>query len=213
MSDVSGPIYHPHTQDDEPTLRRGDGNADGWVEYLQQMLNNRNVGALGVDGYFGEDTYEAVRSFQADNGLAVDGIVGDQTWAALQDEDARLPATDGRPPHSFEEQGPEARWLTGAPIAAYLPDSDIVFLDAVNTGNVSIPAGDFQAVVRITTEDHHEVTGHMPVLASGEAVAPGELLHFGFAQVHTLVGPGTHRIDAYLPAELGGDETHRTFSV
>lgn len=36
-----------------------------------------------VDGYFGADTSQAVKDFQAKNGLAVDGIVGPQTWAAL----------------------------------------------------------------------------------------------------------------------------------
>ena len=41
--------------------------------------------ALGIaaDGYFDERTYRAVTSFQTENGLAVDGIVGPETSAAL----------------------------------------------------------------------------------------------------------------------------------
>ncbi|MCX7747885.1 MAG: spore cortex-lytic enzyme [Clostridia bacterium] len=36
-----------------------------------------------VDGIYGYSTYQAVRSFQAKNGLRVDGVAGSQTLAAL----------------------------------------------------------------------------------------------------------------------------------
>jgi peptidoglycan hydrolase-like protein with peptidoglycan-binding domain len=48
-----------------------------------QTLLNRHGQAVEVDGEFGEQTEAAVRSFQRAKGLAVDGIVGDQTWTAL----------------------------------------------------------------------------------------------------------------------------------
>jgi hypothetical protein len=64
-------------------LRRGDGVSHGCssVRELQQLLSHRyNV---AVDGQFGPGTEAAVRQFQADNGLVVDGLVGPATWALL----------------------------------------------------------------------------------------------------------------------------------
>lgn len=61
----------------------------GWtgaeVKRLQQALINKgySCGTAGVDGSFGSDTDAAVRKFQSDRGLAVDGIVGPVTQTAL----------------------------------------------------------------------------------------------------------------------------------
>jgi peptidoglycan hydrolase-like protein with peptidoglycan-binding domain len=46
---------------------------------------------ISADGYFGKQTEEAVRAFQKENSLTVDGIVGQKTWAAL------LPASERKP--------------------------------------------------------------------------------------------------------------------
>lgn len=61
----------------------------GWtgaeVKRLQQALIDKgySCGSAGVDGSFGSDTDAAVRKFQTDRGLAVDGIVGPVTQTAL----------------------------------------------------------------------------------------------------------------------------------
>jgi len=57
------------------------------VEDVQQRLLRLGyeLGASGVDGVFLGETYEAVRSFQRSRGLAENGVVGPETWAALVD--------------------------------------------------------------------------------------------------------------------------------
>jgi peptidoglycan hydrolase-like protein with peptidoglycan-binding domain len=52
------------------------------VRSIQYLLNARRSD-LVVDGIFGSKTTAAVRVFQSEHGLTVDGIVGNQTWPAL----------------------------------------------------------------------------------------------------------------------------------
>lgn len=52
------------------------------VRWIQYQLNSKGYN-LAVDGIWGNRTEEAVRAFQADHGLAVDGIVGKLTIAEL----------------------------------------------------------------------------------------------------------------------------------
>lgn len=58
------------------------GSDGGGVYLLQQKLTNRGIN-VGMDGNFGPLTEAAVRLFQQEKGLTVDGIVGKATWAAL----------------------------------------------------------------------------------------------------------------------------------
>ena len=53
-----------------------------FVEILQHLLRARGSG-LKVDGIFGVVTEEAVRRFQGNQGIGVDGIVGPVTWSRL----------------------------------------------------------------------------------------------------------------------------------
>lgn len=65
------------------TLSNGDKGKQ--VETLQILLmaDGYDVGKAGADGVFGNNTESAVKKFQSDNQLVVDGIVGKNTWNAL----------------------------------------------------------------------------------------------------------------------------------
>ena len=53
------------------------------VTEIQSRLKRWGYYDGSVDGIYGYQTYTAVRYFQSNNGLAVDGIVGDRTLEAL----------------------------------------------------------------------------------------------------------------------------------
>lgn len=48
------------------------------VSFIQKLL-----GGLSLDGIFGKETEKAVKEFQAEHGLVVDGKVGTKTWGEL----------------------------------------------------------------------------------------------------------------------------------
>lgn len=62
-------------------LRRGDKGAD--VLVMQSLLAHLYGAAIEEDGSFGGATERAVRKFQADSGLSVDGVCGGATWGKL----------------------------------------------------------------------------------------------------------------------------------
>ena len=64
-----------------PVIRQGSLGA--YVLVLQDSLNFLGYGTGGLDGIFGAGTRTAVQSFQRQNALTVDGIVGCATWTAL----------------------------------------------------------------------------------------------------------------------------------
>ena len=71
-----------------PVLRNGSNGYN--VTLIQSLLNDAGYGSLVEDGIFGVRTDAAVKQFQKDRNLIVDGIVGSQTWGAL------VPPTIGR---------------------------------------------------------------------------------------------------------------------
>jgi Putative peptidoglycan binding domain len=100
----------------EPLLRLHDGfmhtspDLAPAVRRVQRALRRYRPEVL-VDGLFGPGTAEAVRDFQRDHDLPVDGVVGPRTWQALE-----------RPPGLAEDGVPfvDARSLEAAELLADL---------------------------------------------------------------------------------------------
>lgn len=67
-----------------PTLKKG--SKGEYVQLLQTKLImlGYDLGSYGADGDFGSKTMAAVKAFQKDSGLTVDGVVGEKTWEALE---------------------------------------------------------------------------------------------------------------------------------
>lgn len=59
------------------------GSRGNEVIQIQTRLKRWGYYNGAIDGIYGQGTYQAVRKFQANNGLSVDGVAGKQTLAAL----------------------------------------------------------------------------------------------------------------------------------
>lgn len=62
------------------------GSISNYVCIAQDNLNTLGYNTGGLDGIFGAITQTAVRDYQERKGLAVDGIVGCNTWRSLQED-------------------------------------------------------------------------------------------------------------------------------
>jgi hypothetical protein len=65
------------------TIKSGSKGNDTktWQKYLKSQ--GYDIGSSGADGIFGAKTLAATKQYQKDKGLAVDGIVGKNTWASM----------------------------------------------------------------------------------------------------------------------------------
>lgn len=74
-------IWRGYAFGQERNLYWGSSGPD--VTRVQALLNKWGYYHGPIDGYYSGGTFQAVKEFQRKNGLAVDGVVGPQTWAAL----------------------------------------------------------------------------------------------------------------------------------
>ncbi len=139
-----------------------EGSEGRQVQLLQQALGN-----VSVDGVFGPETEEAVKSFQARSGLTADGIVGPQTTAALR--------------------GGSAHSALTASIASVSP-SEASATDAVNTSGEAVSGN---AVERLQNALHLPVDGNFG--PETEAAVRRLQARHGLS-VDGVVGPATWNV-------------------
>ncbi len=77
---TNAPAFH---QPDAAMTLSKIGSRGAEVSAIQQALKDRGLFNEDVTGYYGNVTYEAVKKFQRQQGLQVDGIAGPQTLKAL----------------------------------------------------------------------------------------------------------------------------------
>lgn len=74
------PVPEPTTK---PTLRKGDAGPYVTLAQTELLQRGYDLGSYGADGKFGNATEKAVKQFQQDWGLSVDGVIGPRTWEML----------------------------------------------------------------------------------------------------------------------------------
>lgn len=105
-----------------PLLRRGDRLP---TVAVAQILVNRTMTSgtyIDVDGRFGRNTREAVRNFQrSQRTLGVDGVIGQNTWAALTKKDTIkiIDSVDVTNPSDQGVEDNDIRVAGGNPIVNY----------------------------------------------------------------------------------------------
>lgn len=113
------------------------------VEDVQRRLLalGHDLGRTGVDGVFLARTADAVRSFQADRGLAGDGVVEASTWAALVDATFSLGDRMIYLRHPFFH-GADVRALQTALAVLGFPSGDV---DGIFGRSTEVAVREFQA--------------------------------------------------------------------
>ena len=203
---------------DNPTLRRGDETGDGWVEYLQEVLNY-NLLFLGtstqveINGRFDDATDAAVREYQRLQHITADGVVGDQTWASLRGEQPEPIGTDGRAPHSFVQEGDHAtifRERSFGYTQHREPQADGLVLYCANTGSTTLEARSHTANCAASSPAI-SIDCDLVLVPDGQSVAPGDT--FWFESENVVLEPGEYSFTVTLPDALGGESMTGTFTV
>src|SRR4051794_33336948 len=189
---------------DEPTLREGDHEADGWIRYLQSTLAYYGH-SVEASGRFDAPTKHAVIAFQKERHLLGDGVVGNQTWAALRGEAAQHAGTDGKAAHTHEEHGARVEWLVQQWPPSYDSSGDSLTLWAINVGSVEIADDHVRAHVTVRGHQGEAIVQEVGLRGFTDRVAkPGDTMYAMVDHVmHTTQG-GLLQVACRLPEDVGG---------
>lgn len=110
------------------------GSQGSDVTELQKLLN-QNGYSLDTDGIFGSKTQAAVKDYQQKNNLSVDGIVGNNTWGALNTASTATPNT----PAQTETKAPTFEY------GAYTPSDTVSQAEALLQQQMAQKPGAYQS--------------------------------------------------------------------
>ena len=114
------------------------------VKKLQELLNSNGNYNLAVDGIFGKNTLAAVKDYQQKNSLAVDGIVGANTWGALTKAQDTTPATPTAP---AQTETPKFSY------EAYKPSDAVTQAEALLKQHIAQKPGDYTSAWQTQLND------------------------------------------------------------
>jgi peptidoglycan hydrolase-like protein with peptidoglycan-binding domain len=111
----------------EPTLQSG--STGGAVRELQVALQETGNDPGSIDGVFGSQTEAAVKAFQAERGITVDGIVGPITWRNIDefaefDEPVLREGSTGLPVRRAQSRLTAAGFDTGGVDGVFGPQTE-----------------------------------------------------------------------------------------
>jgi len=198
----------------EPTLRHGDTGNEGWVEYLQGLLILEGHDTVTKNGSFDDATLDAVQKYQLHNGLLADGVVGNQTWAALRRADPQMAGTDGRERGTYVEDTREARWVYDEEMVLVDAAADELLFIAINVGSAPLDASTLaNATCRITPPQGDAFDMELvPRNESGSTTEAGNLFFYVASNVNAIPA-GRYKAEAWLPEELSGDRSESHFEI
>ena len=125
------------------------GSKGSNVTELQKLLNNNGYN-LAVDGDFGKNTQNAVKDYQQKNGLAVDGIVGTNTWGTLTKAPDTSAATQTTTPAASTATQPEAPKFD---YEAYTPSDTVAQAEALLQQQMAQKPGAYQSAWQAQLND------------------------------------------------------------
>jgi len=144
------------------TIKLGSTGSD--VTLCQEKLNLLGS-KLTVDGDFGPKTHDAVLGFQHAQGLVVDGIVGPDTWAAL---DAAVAALD--PANSSPIPGVEFHDRRGFAVQAHGPSGIWRVTDRLITDVTGVCLHQTACQLGERVERYDTVGAHFAVTRAGKVI-------------------------------------------
>ena len=176
----------------EPSLYEGDAGVDGWVETLQLALRRAGQEPGPIDGKFGWQTARAVVAFQEQHQLQNNGVVGNQTWAALMERDPEPPGVNNGSHGGLYPPQPHAAPAPTIPGAGWVPEpAQLMFTSA--------PAFDSNEVqVDLDVQSDFQ---NLAIVVWAELVQNGEQIESARADVRSTGTQHIPFLHSYPPGE------------